>query len=238
MKTAAGTVMALTMTALVVGCSANAGTETAPSATEGEAVTRNPFACSTAADCRQWEVCGGGSCFLYPTAYDTLNIPAAVAVPGLNLCGGNAPEVGFKAVGTQNYECQTSGGKFAWVFQAPDAHLFYDDGTVAGKHFLGSTGPTWQFGTGGTVVGSKVAAATVDSSAIPWLLLSAVSNSGPGVPMPPGRAGIYATFIQRVKTTGGLAPTTGCDASHIGTVHKVPYTAAYIFSDKMDCGDH
>ena len=37
------------------------------------------------------------------------------------------------------------------------------------------------------------------------------------------------TYIQRVNTTGGLAPTSGCDASTVGTVAKVPYTADYYF---------
>ncbi len=37
------------------------------------------------------------------------------------------------------------------------------------------------------------------------------------------------TFIQRLETTGGLAPATGCDATTVGAGARVPYTAAYYF---------
>ena len=72
------------------------------------------------------------------------------------------------------------------------------------------------------VVGARVAAATVDPTAIPWLLLSAKSTAGPG---------IFAdvTYVQRVNTAGGLAPTTDCDADHLGQAVPVPYTAEYFF---------
>lgn len=35
------------------------------------------------------------------------------------------------------------------------------------------------------------------------------------------------TFMQRVNTTGGSMPTTGC--SEAGTIQFVPYTADYVF---------
>ena len=37
------------------------------------------------------------------------------------------------------------------------------------------------------------------------------------------------TFIQRVNTTGGLAPTKGCNASNLGEARNVPYTSDYYF---------
>ena len=54
------------------------------------------------------------------------------------------------------------------------------------------------------------------------LLLEAKSAEGPG---------IFArvTYIQRVNTTGGTAPTEGCDAAHAGQEVRVPYTADYFF---------
>jgi hypothetical protein len=36
-------------------------------------------------------------------------------------------------------------------------------------------------------------------------------------------------WVQRVRTSGGLAPATGCDAAHAGAVVRVPYTATYCF---------
>jgi hypothetical protein len=39
------------------------------------------------------------------------------------------------------------------------------------------------------------------------------------------------TFIQRVATTGGLAPETGCSAATAGALARVPYTAIYCFHE-------
>ena len=38
-----------------------------------------------------------------------------------------------------------------------------------------------------------------------------------------------ATYVQRVNTTGGLALASGCDASTVGQISRVPYTAKYFF---------
>ena len=37
------------------------------------------------------------------------------------------------------------------------------------------------------------------------------------------------TFIQRLSTTGGLAPTTGCEAATVGSEAKMTYTALYVY---------
>jgi hypothetical protein len=61
---------------------------------------------------------------------------------------------------------------------------------------------------------------TVDRNAIPWLRLRAAHTEGPG---------IFAdtTFIQRVNTTGGKAPSV--NGTFVGQVARVPYTADYFF---------
>jgi hypothetical protein len=90
-------------------------------------------------------------------------------------------------------------------------------------HFAG---PTWQAKDGSTVVGARVDGVTVSASAIPWLLLRAT-------PTTTGSDGgdrlMATTYIQRVNTTGGLAPTSGCDAANLGDARNVPYTADYYF---------
>ena len=60
------------------------------------------------------------------------------------------------------------------------------------------------------------------ATTIPWLLLRANSTEGPGV-----FQGV--TFIQRLNTVGGTAPTTNCDAAHVGQEARVSYTAEYWF---------
>ena|ERR1044072_2222511 len=107
----------------------------------------------------------------------------------------------------------------SWVFVEPIATLFANsnyNGKV-GKHYVG---PTWESNSGSKVVGARMYGCQPDTTAIPWLLLEAVSTSGPG---------IYSsvTYIQRVNTKGGLAPAG--PGSFIGETVQIPYTAEYYF---------
>jgi len=107
----------------------------------------------------------------------------------------------------------------SWVFVEPIATLFANagyDGRV-GKHYVG---PTWESNSGSKVVGARLYGCSPDTTAIPWLLLEAVSTSGPG---------IYSsvTYIQRANTTGGLAPAG--PGSFLGETVQIPYTAEYYF---------
>ena len=143
-------------------------------------------------------------------------VPAALAPAA----GQTLKEV-FTGVGVQVYVCiAAASGAFNWQFVAPQANLLNDDGKLIGTHFIG---PTWQGNDGSSVVGAKVAAATVDTSAIPWLLLNGVSHSSEH-----GRFS-DVTSIQRLSTVGGLAPSDGCDGTHIGSIAQVPYSAEYVF---------
>lgn len=145
----------------------------------------------------------------------TTPIPAALAVPA-----GNRLALSLFARGTQNYACrQAADGSFAWTFVEPVAELFGPSGHVAGHHYAG---PTWEAKDGSTVVGARVAGATVDPTAIPWLLLQATANTGHG-------RFAKVTYIQRLDTVGGLAPATGCDAEHAAATVEVDYTAKYAF---------
>ena len=135
-----------------------------------------------------------------------------------------AVEVGNKVhfhgfgVGVQIYNWNGS----SWGTAVPEATLFNAEGIVA-IHFAG---PTWQSNSGSTVVGALPRKAVmVDPDAIPWLLLKAVNPEGPG---------IFAntTFIQRVNTTGGKAPSVA--GTFVGQVARVPYTADYFFFRKAN----
>ena len=141
-------------------------------------------------------------------------VPAILEVPA-----GNQLAFSASASGVQIYQCTLTATGYAWVFVAPQAVLFEGNNGVVGSHYVG---PTWETNSGSKVVGTKLQSSSPDPSAIPWLLLGAVSTQGPGV-----LEGV--TYIQRVSTTGGLAPTTGCDSSHVGEFVNVPYTAEYFF---------
>jgi hypothetical protein len=135
------------------------------------------------------------------------------------------------ATGTQNYACQATTTGYAWTLVAPEALLSATHGRCHDHdpvihHFAG---PTWQsIDDGSSVVGAKVAGVTVDATAIPWLLLTAVSH---GAPTDGEDEGLLTpiTSVQRLSTGGGLAPATGCDAAHVGATANIAYTARYFF---------
>jgi hypothetical protein len=152
------------------------------------------------------------------------SVPNDIKVPA-----GNVPFLLGHATGTQNYTCQpssTSSTGFAWTFTGPSATLV-DDGKEIITHFAVPAGPVWKGIDGSSVVGARVAGVTVSPNAIPWLLLSAKSTT---TPSGPGGIRLHiTTYIQRVNTTGGLAPTSVCDTTTAGNVARVPYTADYYF---------
>jgi Protein of unknown function (DUF3455) len=143
------------------------------------------------------------------------------------------------AVGTQNYVCLPSGSAFNWTLFTPQATLFDRRHRQVATHFF-SPNPdesdniraTWQHSRDTSTVWGQ----TLDSSsdpnfvapgAIPWLLLEVVgAKEGPT-----GRDRLTgATFIQRLDTVGGIAPSTGCALStDVGRTAFVPYTADYFF---------
>jgi len=169
-------------------------------------------------------------------AYDSLSspVPAVLKVPA-----GHRPFLQGYATGAQNYICLPSDSGFAWVFFGPQATLFNNDETQIITHFL-SPNPkegdmpraTWQDSRDSSAVWAKMIASypaptVAEPQAIPWLLLEVVgSDFGPTW----GHRLTETTHIQRVHTSGGLAPTTGCvQAQDVGKRALVPYTADYVF---------
>jgi hypothetical protein len=155
--------------------------------------------------------------------------------------------LGTHAVGTQNYVCQPSGAGVAYVLFTPQATLFGADGVQIITHFnspnpdepntdpkvvapQGTIRATWQFKDTSRVwarVHQPDGAVTVDKDSIAWLLLDAVGHrNGPTG----GDKLANTSFVQRLNTTGGLAPRTGCSSvTDLGNKAFVPYTADYFF---------
>ena len=150
------------------------------------------------------------------------SVPAALAAPS-----GAMLAKRVHAVGVQIYTCTppTGGGataSYTWALKAPDAKLYDTSCTLVGTH---GAGPSWRSeADGSTVVGAAVASVDAPDThtAVPWLLLKAVSHTGTGV-----MSDVIA--VQRVDTQGGVAPTSGCDAAHVGSDTSVAYTATYYF---------
>jgi hypothetical protein len=137
---------------------------------------------------------------------------------------GNEVAFHVYAVGVQIYTWNGS----AWVFVAPSALLYADAGfhSLVGMHFLTpGQGPTWKTKSGSQVIGARQAGCTPDPTAIPWLKLGAVTSGAPGV-----LGGV--TFVQRVETVGGIAPST--PGTTVGQEADVPYMAEYYFYKPID----
>jgi len=145
-------------------------------------------------------------------------VPAAIQVPA-----GNTLFLVGHARGAQVYRCTRTGETVAWVLLTPAATLYDDAGRSIILHY---GGPTWRAHDGSTVVAARIASAPAPTgTAIPWLLLKTVSTT-------PGTTGNLLTptaYIQRINTTGGLAPARGCHAARVGTTTAVFYTADYYF---------
>jgi hypothetical protein len=162
---------------------------------------------------------------------------------------GEAPNQAFllgRGVGTQNYECQpvASLGRVNWVLFTPQATLFGDLDEQLTTHFF-SPNPlegsvvraTWQDSRDTSTVWGRVIASSSDANfvkpgAIPWLLIE-VGRMRAQVGPTGGDTLTPTTFIQRLNTDGGAAPTTGCDRpTDIGKKMFVPYRADYFFYKK------
>ena len=144
------------------------------------------------------------------------NTPSALAPPA-----DQTLAFVLNAQGVQRYQCVQSTTGFAWTFVAPDADLFAPHPHHPVVHHF--AGPTWLYRDSSSVVAARLAGATVDPTAIPWLLLNVTSHGGES-----GRLSDIVS-IQRLQTTGGNAPATGCDADHVGAESDVLYTARYFF---------
>jgi hypothetical protein len=145
-------------------------------------------------------------------------------VPGrIDVEDGNKVFLVGHAIGVQIYRCNAGATGFSWGLVAPRADLYGDNGKLIVTHY---GGPTWEAKDGSTVVGSRVDGVMMDETAIPWLLLKkATTTHGAD-----GDRLTDTTFIQRVATTGGLAPAAGtCNADTVGDVAEIPYTADYYF---------
>jgi len=159
----------------------------------------------------------------WPVLLAACSVPQVeTTVPSALVPAGEQRVDRVAATGVQIYQCRATPGSAAapgWVFVAPEAELFDTQGRVAGKHYAG---PHWEALDGSKIVGTvKAREDAPQAGAIPWLLLSTRSV---------GDAGRFAkvTSVQRVNTSGGVAPAQGCDSNRIGATERVPYTADYV----------
>ena len=149
------------------------------------------------------------------------------------------------ATGTQNYECQPIGAGFGYVLFTPEATLFNDHFDQLITHFFsvnpdpddnGAIRATWEDSRDTSTIWAKAIAQAdhstdptfVEQGAVAWVLLEVVGHMDG--PTGGDRLSDETTFVQRLNTHGGVAPSTGCASSaDIGTKAFVPYRADYFF---------
>jgi hypothetical protein len=150
--------------------------------------------------------------------YSQASLPVAVQVPV-----GHKVALEIVGAGDITYQCNPKkdmAGQFEWVFVGPDAKLNDRSGKQVGKYY----GPpaTWESMDGSKITGMQVAVAPSSAGNIPLQLVKANPAMGAG-------AMTGVTYIQRVATSGGVAPATVCDAGSSGSKQIVRYQADYIF---------
>ena len=173
--------------------------------------------------------------------------PADITPPA-----GNSAFLLGHAVGTQGYTClPTSTGGTSWTINParPEATLFtsfFGHQVQIITHFASidanpnenapkpvplSGNATWQSSFDTSKVWAKATgsidagtdASCPNAGAIPCLRLQSIGNQeGPTG----GKLFAKTTFVQRLNTKGGAAPTTACT---VGQTQLVPYTADYVF---------
>ena len=180
-------------------------------------------------------------------------VPDQIQVPE-----GAEPFLVGHARGTQNYVCLPSGAGFAWTLFTPEATLSRDSGKQIITHFFApnpcepninpkveavggtiraawqylDTSTIWAFATPEHTATTVTDPDFVKQGAVAWLLLT-VSGAKDG---PTGGDTLTnTTFVQRVNTVGGLAPSTGCGSlDDVGREAFMPYRADYVFYEGPD----
>ena len=203
-----------------------------------------------------------GCAFAIPTDAHAQSIPSPTTPTLITPPVGNTAFLVGHAIGTQGYIClptSPDASTASWTVKGarPEATLFQ---TFFGQefqivtHFLSpDTNPnglltplpfgsaTWQSSFDSSTVwaavlhGNVIPAAANEPScpntgSIPCLLLQNIGS----LPGPAGGTLLSkTTFVQRLNTNGGAAPSDGCSTSaDVGNQVLVPYTADYYFFRK------
>ena len=212
--------------------------------TRTAAAVRRLFAVALMLGCAFGGVTNAHAQFVTPPTTPALITPPA----------GNSAFLLGRATGTQGYVCLPTSTGASWTVNGarPEATLFtslFGQDIQIITHFLSpDTNPnefapnplpfgsaTWQSSFDTSKVWAQAVhsipagsdASCPNTGAIGCLLLQSIgSQQGPTG----GRLLTQTTFIQRLNTKGGTAPTDGCAvAGDVGKQALVPYTADYYF---------
>jgi Protein of unknown function (DUF3455) len=146
-------------------------------------------------------------------------IPDAIKVPD-----GNSAYLTVHAKGDQIFHCVLKAGEYSWKWHAPEAKLYdTQKQALVGSH---GAGPSWTYKDGSSIKAKAIQKIDApDKASAAWLLLEVTEHKGDGLMA-------QASYIQRIDTKDGVAPSSGCDANHLGSERRVRYSADYVFYSK------
>jgi hypothetical protein len=152
---------------------------------------------------------------------------AAITEPGgisasLRAPASEAPAFVLNGNGVYIYQCRqaiSDPNTYAWAFVVPDATL-YDGSRSVARH--ATIGLYESLSDRTSVSGVVRSSQPAGGANLPWVLIRA---------QPIGESGLFANVssIQRVNTTGGAAPSSGCGPDNVGEEARVAYQADYYF---------
>ncbi len=152
---------------------------------------------------------------------------AAVTEPGgiaasLRVPASEAPAFVLNGNGVYIYQCRqaiSDPNAYVWAFVVPDATL-YDGSRSVARH--ATIGLYESLSDRTSVSGVVRSSQPAGGANLPWVLIRA---------QPIGESGLFANVssIQRVNTTGGAAPSSGCGPDNVGEEARVAYQADYYF---------
>jgi hypothetical protein len=169
----------------------------------------------------------GNRTLLLAAALAALPAAAAIAEPGgiaapLRVPANEAPAFVLSGNGVYIYQCRqaiSDPNTYVWAFVVPDATLYDGQRSVARHATIGLFESLSDRSSVSGVVRSSQPAGGAN---LPWVLIRA---------QPIGESGLFANVssIQRVNTTGGAAPSSGCGPDSVGEEARVAYQADYYF---------
>lgn len=152
---------------------------------------------------------------------------AAITEPGgiaasLRVPASEAPAFVLNGNGVYIYQCRqaiSDPNAYVWAFVVPDATL-YDGSRSVARH--ATIGLYESLSDRTSVSGVVRSSQPAGGANLPWVLIRA---------QPIGESGLFANVssIQRVNTTGGAAPSSGCGPDNVGEEARVAYQADYYF---------
>ncbi|HEX4855637.1 MAG TPA: DUF3455 domain-containing protein [Limnobacter sp.] len=141
----------------------------------------------------------------------------------IQVAAGNIEVLSVQARGQVVYVCRREQAPlttYKWLVGSASAVLTDAEGREIGRH---SANPArWSHVDGSFVSGSQVAVSPHGEKNLPFQLVKTDVAGGQGVLT-------AVSYIQRLGTSGGVAPRSSCEAGNEGERAEVEFTAEYRF---------